>query len=85
MRRQTTVTEQLSVHARFVDEEGKLCSRFLKIIDLLQPEIESLDSAVEATRISAGAETVKKEFSTSSTFTLWREVKLSELERTGHP
>ncbi|XP_065831995.1 zinc finger protein 862-like [Oscarella lobularis] len=55
-----TVTEQLSVHARFIDEEGKLCSSFLKIIDLLQPEIESLDSAEEDTRISAGAETVTK-------------------------
>ena len=55
-----TVTEQLSVHVRFIDEEGKLCSLFLKIIDLLQPEIESLDSAEEDTRISAGAETVTK-------------------------
>lgn len=33
-----TVTEQLVVHARYIDNAGELKSHFLKVIDTLQPE-----------------------------------------------
>ena len=38
-----SVTEQLAIHVRFIDKEsGSLKTCYLKIIDVLQPEIDVL-------------------------------------------
>ena len=56
-----TVTEQLVVHARYIDTAGELKSHFLKVIDTLQPEIEALcrsASGNDSPCISVCAETI---------------------------
>ena len=55
-----TVTEQLAVHGRFVDEEnGLLRLHYLKIIDVLQPESTDGDGINDAS-ITLSAETITK-------------------------
>ena len=49
-----TVTEQLAVHGRFIGSDtGELRSHFLKIIDVLQPEVEGAAGSGETT-VSVG-------------------------------
>lgn len=44
-----TVTEQLAVHGRFINKEtGALESHFLKVMDVLGPEIASVNSEEQA-------------------------------------
>ena len=56
-----SVTEQLAIHVRFIDKEsGSLKTCYLKIIDVLQPEIDALgDTHVESTScVSVCAHTI---------------------------
>lgn len=41
-----TVTEQLAIHARFIDASGEVKSHYLKILDLLQPESTDHDVCI---------------------------------------
>ena len=62
-----TVTEQLVIHARYIHHAtGELKSHYLKVIDTLQPEIESLGSGSSSgvdTCISVCAQTITKRVS----------------------
>ena len=60
-----SVTEQLAIHGRYIDNESgalKLC--YLKVIDILQPEIDALQDASTHTEmdthISVCASTVRE-------------------------
>ena len=56
-----TVTEQLAIHARYIDTTGELKSHYLKVIDTLQPEIEALQTPAPGNHspcISVCAETI---------------------------
>ena len=60
-----SVTEQLAIHGRYIDKEsGALKSCYLKVIDILQPEIDALqDTSTHTemdTRISVCASTVRE-------------------------
>ena len=59
-----TVTEQLAIHRRYIDGvSGELESHFLKVVDILQPEVAlttESSSTDTATIISTCAETVTK-------------------------
>ena len=66
-----TVAEQLAVHGRYIDKEtGELRTHYLKIIDVLGPEIKAIrDSADVDSCISVGASTITKritEFNTKA-------------------
>ena len=50
-----TVTEQLAIHVRFIDNTGELKSHYLKLIDVLLPEYTE---SHHDTCISVGAQTI---------------------------
>ena len=59
-----TVTEQLAVHGRFINKStGELKSHYLKVVDVLQPEVSSTNTESSTdmdqdTCISVGATTI---------------------------
>ena len=58
-----TVTEQMAIHGRFIEKDsGKLKCHFLKIIDVLKPEVDSVSDTASpiAVNVSVGAETLTK-------------------------
>ena len=55
-----TVTKQLAVHGRFIESDtGELRSHFLKIIGVLQPEVEGA-AGIGETSVSVGARTITR-------------------------
>ena len=55
------VIEQMAIHGRFIEKgSGNLRSHFLKVIDVLQPEINPEDNAEATQNIGLNAETITK-------------------------
>ena len=49
-----SVTEQLAIHGRYIDKEtGALKSCYLKVLDVLQPEIDALQDDSTPTEMDA--------------------------------